>query len=560
MTRYTMNKSDNMVWHIAIYIRLSKEDGNDESMSVTNQRKIILDYLEHYFEGEYIVVDEYVDDGKTGTDYDRQDFQRMLTDIEAGKVDCIVCKTLSRAFRNYADQGYFLESYFPRHNVRFISVGNPAVDSFLNAEAVFQGLEIPINGLLNDRYAAKTSADVRRTLDMKRRNGEFIGAFAPYGYKKSPDNKNLLLPDEETAPIVRDIFLWFVNGGMSKRNIAMRLNSLGVPNPTLYKHQKGFHFQNARKKDLGLWSDRGVDHVLKNEVYIGNMVQGKRQRVSYKVHDFVDVPKEEWDVVENTHEPIIDKDTFDKAQALHQHRTRTAPRKKEVYLFSGFLVCGDCDRALHRNTSKNHSYYYCRTHLDRSAEYCKNRGSIREDELKSAVLEAIQKQIAFIEDLSRVVGKINASNVCTKSKRLNALLNQQERELQKVANITDSLYADWKAGDITRTEYHRIKEKYTAQMEQLQQSVDSLQEETQALEQGVTGSDSYFEIFLKYRNITALDRGLLVALVENIYVFPDKTIRIDFKFQDQYKRIAEFIEANSQEENNGQGLAVFDGA
>lgn len=140
--RYTINKIDNRVWHIAVYIRLSKEDGNDESMSVTNQRKIILDYLEHNFEGEYIVVDKYIDDGKTGTDFDREDFQRMLTDIEDGKIDCIVCKTLSRAFRNYADQGYFLESYFPRHNVRFISVSNPAVDSFLNAEAVFQGLEI----------------------------------------------------------------------------------------------------------------------------------------------------------------------------------------------------------------------------------------------------------------------------------------------------------------------------------------------------------------------------------------------------------------------------------
>ena len=162
------------VWQVGLYIRLSREDGRQESLSVANQRKILLDYLEQDFPGRWTLVDIFVDDGLTGTDDSRAGFQDMIRQVKDGRVDCVICKTLSRAFRNYADQGYFLEEFFPRYRTRFISLGSPRVDSFLDPEAVQMGLEIPINGILNDRYAARTSADVRRTLDMKRRRGEFI--------------------------------------------------------------------------------------------------------------------------------------------------------------------------------------------------------------------------------------------------------------------------------------------------------------------------------------------------------------------------------------------------
>lgn len=170
-----------IIWKIALYIRLSKDDGNDESLSVTNQRKILTEYVEHFFQGEYIIVDYYVDDGRTETDYDRPDFQRMIQDIELGKVNCVICKNLARAFRNYSDQGYFIESFFPLHSTRFITLSDPKIDTYLNPEAV-SGMEVPIDGLMNDRFAAQTSNSVRRTFDNKRRNGEFIGAFAPFGY------------------------------------------------------------------------------------------------------------------------------------------------------------------------------------------------------------------------------------------------------------------------------------------------------------------------------------------------------------------------------------------
>lgn len=549
--RDTSSKIDNRVWHIAIYIRLSKEDGNDESMSIINQRKIILDYLENTFEGEFVIIDKYIDDGRTGTDYIRDDFLRMIADIEAGKVDCVICKTLSRMFRNYADQGYFLESHFPRFGVRFISLGEPAVDSFLHPEVITEGIELPINGVLNDRYAARTSADIRRTFDMKRRKGESIASFAPYGYAKDPANKNHLIIDKEAAEVVRNIFLWYIDG-MSKSGIVRRLNELGIPNPSAYKHSKGLNFHNPHLNGSSLWCASTINVMMTNEVYIGNMVQGKQKIISYKVHELVHVPEEEWYVVEGTHEPIIDKETFDKAQALKKHRTRTAPEKREVYLFSGLIRCGECDRALYRRTSKGHVYYFCRAHNLRGQESSSSL-SIREDELQTAVLEAIQKQIELVEDLSKVVDQINqAPAVCTKSKRLNDLLKQREKELQKITNITDNLYVDWKNGDISRTEYHHMKEKYTAQMEQLEQSVANLHEEIRAIEDSISNEEDYFENFLKYKNIQKLDRGILVALVEQVSLYEDKTIRIDFKFQDQYRRIAEFIEINNQDNTSGQ--------
>ena len=166
-----------VVWLIAVYIRLSREDGGEESGSVTNQKKILIEYLENNFDGQYEIVDFYIDDGLTGTDDTRADFARMVLDIEQGRVNCVLVKTLSRAFRNYADQGYYLEAFFPQKKVRFISTGDPRVDTYTNPEAI-TGLEVPITGLMNDRYAAKISSDVRRTFDYKRRNGEFIGAFA----------------------------------------------------------------------------------------------------------------------------------------------------------------------------------------------------------------------------------------------------------------------------------------------------------------------------------------------------------------------------------------------
>ena len=536
------------VWRIAVYIRLSKDDGNDESLSVTNQRKIITEYIEEFFEGEYIIVDVYADDGLTGTDYERPEFQRLIHDVEAGTVNCIICKTLSRAFRNYSDQGYFLEKVFPLYGVRFISIGDPSLDTFKNPDAV-QGMEVPITGLMNDRYAARTSNDIRRTFNTKRRKGEFIGAFAPYGYMKDPEDKNAFVIDEEAAEVVRNIFHWFVDEGMSKNGITKKLTEMGVPTPTAYKHSKGLNLQTPRiSRNDGMWGITTVCTILKNEMYIGNMVQGKQRVISYKVHEKIAPPKEEWFIVENTHEAIIDRETFDKAQRLQERDTRTAPGKKQLYLFSGLLRCADCQRSMTRRTNrkpnKTYVYYACSTYVFKSKDKC-TRHVIKEEVLYEAVLKAVQAQISLVGDMAEVVKEINrTSTVCTQSKRLQQLLKDRSKELEKLTCVTDNLYMGWKCGDITRAEYVRMKAKFEQQAEQVKGIIANLQTEIQLSEKGVGNDNPYLTTFLKHENVKSLDRGLLVELIDTIYVHENNEITIQFNFADQHKRIVEFIENN----------------
>jgi len=543
------------VWKIGVYVRLSKDDGNDESLSVTNQKKINVEYLENFFEDEHIVVDFYVDDGRSGTDNGRPEFQRMLADVKNGRINCVLCKTLARAFRNYADQGHFLEEVFPLYNTRFISIGSPALDTYLTPDAIVDGMEVPITGLMNDRYAARTSQDIRRTFDTKRRNGEFIGAFAPYGYKKNPKNKNHLIIDDEAADVVRDIFNWYVNESMSKLGIVKHLNELGVMTPTDYKHSKGLNLKTPnRARNDGKWGISTIVRILQNKVYIGTMVQGQQRVISYKVKKAIAMSEDEWFVVENTHDPIVDRELFDKAQSLAKRDTRTAPKKKKVYLFSGFMRCPDCGRSMRRkvNTKKNKSgvkeyiYYTCTTHAFKGKDLCTSH-SIRHDVLTDAVLKAVQMQIATVANVSDVIAEINQqSDLCvsTSSSRLKKQLMEKKAELEKLVHATDSLYLDWKSGDITRADYVRMKECFEGKSGDIKQMIASIEVEIDVSSQGVNEDSPYLIIFLRNQNIKELSRSILIELVDTIYIHEGNEITIKFKFADQYQRIVDFIEDN----------------
>ncbi|MCL2300146.1 MAG: recombinase family protein [Firmicutes bacterium] len=541
-----------ILWRIAVYIRLSKEDKNkesgrsDDSDSVVNQQKILTEYLEKFFVGEYVVVDFYIDDGLTGTDDTRKDFLRMLTDIEDGKVNCVICKTLSRAFRNYSDQGYYLEEYFPQMNVRFISTGDPKVDTYTNPEAI-TSLEVPINGLMNDRFAAKTSSDVRRTFDTKRRNGEFIGAFPPYGYLKDPEDKNHLILDPDIMPIKRDIYSWLVHDGMSMSGIAKKLNELGIPNPSTYKRSKGWNYQNPHgMTNDGLWVGCTIRRIMLEPVNLGHMVQGRQRVVSYKVHDMVKVPEEDWFICENTHEPTFTQEQYDTLARLLQRDTRTPNDSRTVHLFGGFLKCRDCGKAMRRKPSQNNVYYVCRTYNEKGR--C-TRHSIREDELTSAVLAAVQAQVSLLESLREIIDQINLSPTAnTQSQRIAKLLKEKSRELEKVKQLSDGLYVDWKSGDITREDYQRMKARFEAQKEQLGTAIVNLEEEQRLMGQGVDSGCEIFEAFLKYKNVRQIDRTMLIELIDTVHVHEGREFTIDFLFTDELERILEFVEINSQGE------------
>ena len=384
------------LWQVGVYLRLSKEDARRKSASIANQRAILLDYLHHEFQDPWELAALYTDDGRTGTDDTRPAFRSLIRDVEQGKVNCVLCKTLSRAFRNYADQGYYLEEFFPRHRTRFIALGSPRVDSYLNPDAVQWGLEIPINGILNDRYAAKTSADVRRTLDMKRRRGEFIGSFAPYGYAKDPKNKNALIPDPKAARVVLQIFQWYA-GGMGQGDIAQKLNTQGVPNPTAYKTAQGVNYHRPGQAGDGLWSAGSIGRLLKNPVYAGTMVQGRQEVISYKVHETRAVPEGEWFVVENTHPPLVSPEVFQQVQTRLCQPVRRPPGEASPHLFAGFLRCAACGKAMSRKTAKGFVYYTCSTHRRKSKTACTPH-TIRADRLCLAVAKRLD---VSTEDVTR---------------------------------------------------------------------------------------------------------------------------------------------------------------
>ncbi|MCL2494164.1 MAG: recombinase family protein [Oscillospiraceae bacterium] len=536
-------KARQIQWLTAIYIRLSREDGNDESFSVTNQRQRLAAYFESVREEESMqLAGFYIDDGFTGIDSDRDAFQRMLRDLDEGKVNCIIVKDLSRLSRNDWECKRYLQHLFVIKDVRFISLELPRLDSYKRPDDIYD-LGVTMQSAYNENHCRETSIKIRGTLNAKRRAGQFIGAFAPYGFLKDPADKHKLIPDPETAPIVQDIFHWYVREGMNKSRIMRQLIELDIPCPTAYKRQCGMKYYNP-KATVGepIWTVMGVLSILQNQMYLGHMVQGKQKVKSYKVHTRVNLPEEDWIICRDTHEPLIDQELFEKAQEIMLRDSRTAPDQKRVYPFSGFLRCAECEKAMCRRPSKNNVYYACRTYS--TTKLCSSH-SIRHDRLEAIVVKAIQTQVDLIDNLADVIDSINAAPVVrVESKRLEIAQKQKRQELEKATLLRSSLYADWKNGDITRDEYHAMKRQFEQREENLRGELDRLEEKSRVVARGVDSANPYFDTFRKHRGLTSLDRGIVADLIQKICVQEGGGVDIDFTFAAEHQRALEFIESN----------------
>ena len=531
-------------WRLGEYIRLSKEDlkkGKDDSNSVINQRDLLNDFYQKHI-GEFESVSEYVDDGHTGTDANRENFQRLLSDVMSGKINCVVVKDLSRFARNYSDAGSLIDNLFVQMGVRFISLAEN-VDSYLNPDSV-SSIIVPITNVMNDQYCYQTSKKIRQVFDYKRRNGQYIGAFAPYGYVKHPKDKHRLIIDPDAAEIVKLVFSLFLKG-TSKRAIALYLNEHGVPSPSAYKLQKGIPVS-TRGYDDPMWGARMIHSILTNPTYTGDLAQGRSRVKSYKVHEVESVPREEWGEVAGTHEAIIDYETFDKVQALLQRDTRTSPKGREVHLFSGFLKCADCGRAITRSVGNNNNVYYaCSTYKNRSRTAC-TMHSIKHNRLEAAVLFAVQQQVHLAVSYSEMIARINTAPVKkSQSIRLEELIAAKERELTKISRYKQSLYQDWKDGEITQQDYRDMKADYERQTIALTDVLARLNAERAELANGVKSEHPALVAFTKHQNIDQLSRELLVELIDHIKVYENGNISVRFKFADEFRRIAEYIEINT---------------
>ena len=369
-------------------------------------------------------------------------------------------------------------------------------------------------------------------------------AFAPYGYLKDPADKHRFIVDQETAPVVRDIFHWFIREGMSKNGIVKKLVELGIPCPTAYKRQNGMNYQNPTLVGEPMWSARTVTTIMENQMYLGHMVQGRQKVKSYKVHTRVNLPEEEWFIKEDTHEPIIDPDTFQKAQDLMLRDTRTPPNSGRLYTFSGFLRCADCGKSICRRSSKHNVYYACRTNI--TTGQC-TRHSIRHDRLEGIVLAAIQAQIDLIDGLAGMIDSINMAPVQrTTSKRLDGALKSRRAELEKTRTLYEGLYVDWKTGNLSLDAYQRMKLRFEEKEAALKCDIANLEEEARVAAQSITSYPPDLEAFLTHHTLTELNRGIVAELIREIHIREGGDVDIAFAFADQHRRAVEFVKNNQQ--------------
>ena len=529
------------IWNAAEYTRLSRDDGDKaESNSITSQREIIRDYVKN--RPEFVIVKEYVDDGYSGVSFERPGFKQMMEDIKAKKIDCVICKDLSRFARNYIDAGRYLEKIFPFMGVRFIAI-NDNYDS-QGEKAQSDALIVPFKNLINDAYCRDISVKIRSQLDIKRKMGDFIGAFAPYGYKKDANNKNKLVIDEEAARTVELIFQLRIQG-MCNSAIADKLNDMGIPSPIEYKRKQGLNYGcGFRTNAQSFWRPLLIQRILSNELYIGTLIQHKSSTPNHKVKKRVAYDPSEWMVVENSHEPIISRTDFQTVQNLMERDVRTSPKCDKVYPFSGFAFCGDCGHTMIRKTvpGKNAEYHYLVCSKNKAKQGCSPH-TFNEDKLKQLVFRAISDHIALIAHVETVLEYI--ATLPEQDRRVinyDAQVTALESEIARYQDLKVNLYSGMADGIISREEYHEFHAGYDHRIADRQRQLGKLKEERCQFLENSSGNVEWIEQFKKYENMPELDRECIVHLVERILIYDGKRVEVIFRYHDELESALQYIE------------------
>lgn len=521
--------NDPKKYSAALYVRLSKEDehkknADDDSESIKNQIELLQNYAA---EQKLSVYDTYIDDGYSGTSHQRPNFERLIDDIYNKKVNLVITKDLSRLSRNYIDTGHFLEEVFPEENVRYISLLD-GIDTF---DKNYSGDITPFKAILNDMYAKDISKKISSVKHNKQLKGDFIGGKAPYGYIKSPTEKNKIVVDEYAAEIVKKIFNLALSG-TSCRQIAMELNRENIPTPAQYANIK----LSIKGPYSGKWSSERVSAMLQNEVYIGNMVQGRMVKVSYKSKKCKRLPPDEWIVVENTHEPIIDKETFKKVGELIKSRNNTRSRTYD-FLLKGLIYCHECGYPLgvvKRNLSGNipTMYFVCRTYQRFTEYHTCTCHCVRVEDVTSAVIDEIKKVCR------EYINNIDTKNLSNKAtKEIQSLLRKQDRDiaalnskLEFIQKKIDNAYMDKLSEIIDADTFNRI---YQNLLDEQKSTRDRLTELNNSdFTAQIIDENKIKELVEEFINAKECSRELLISLVERIELTEDKQVKVFFKFKE----------------------------
>lgn len=533
----------------AMYLRLSRDDSDvgdvtdgkgtvkSESNSIGNQRELIRAYIHEQQDIE--LYDIYVDDGFSGSNFDRPEFKRMMSDIEAGRANCVIVKDLSRFGRDYIESGRYIQKVFPALGVRFIALTDH-YDSF-NADAGESGIVLPVKNFINDSYCRDISTKVKSQFEVKRKNGECIAPFALYGYRKAENNKNQLVVDEYAADIVRKIFEWKMEG-MAVSAIAEKLNGLGVLSPKEYKKSIGSNYKGGFSGAVkSMWSSSTVKRILTNEMYLGHLIQGKTEKINYKLKKSVEKPKEDWVKVEDTHEPIISEDNFLIVQNLLKVDSRVSPVTEKSSLFAGIIFCGDCGeqmiRRVNRYKDTQKVYYICST--KNRGEGC-TRHSIEEEKLKELVATSIRRYANYFLEEKRVFEKSLELEANFESiVRYDTEIARLKQEQDKYYALCSGLYEDLRREIITKEEFERLHSEFkrkAAEFEEAQKKQEIMIKEL--FKNGVI-SAGRLKTMQDCSELKEIDRHTLCSMVKEIIVYENQRIEIVFYYTDQYRIMSE---------------------
>ena len=525
---------DYIQWNAAIYERISREDGDKtESDSIVNQRDLIKDFLKN--KPDIKICSERVDDGYSGVTFDRPALNAMLDDVKAGKINCIVVKDLSRFGRNYIEVGRYIRTLFPLLGVRFIAI-NDGYDS-AEEQNLSNDYILPFKNIINDAYCADISKKIRSQFEIKRKKGDYIGAFVPFGYLKSPENKNKLIIDEIAAEVVRDIFKWKL-AGMSQQKIADKLNSLGVLSPLEYKKSMGLGCSSAFKVNLkAKWSANSVKRILSDEVYTGVLIQGKVTTPNYKVKRVIVKDESEWVRVENAHEAIISGKDFELVADLLGRDTY----KTEVYPFSGVLFCDKCKQSLIRKVSTVDGVRYINHACIKKHANDKRAGCpgvrIKESELFEIVTAALRNSVKSILDMERHLKFVeNMPPKEAGAQKLQKQIKLRKSDINKLESRKVRLYEDYSDKKINTEEYDIFNENYDSKIAEAESAIANLQKElanfTAEKKQDNTDWIKYIK---EYSDFTELSRETVVRFIDKIIIDDSGGLEIIFRYKNEYE-------------------------
>ena len=521
---------------VVLYLRLSKEDVDkvsegDDSASIKNQRLLLTDYA---LKNNFQIIKVYSDDDESGLYDDRPGFEQMIEDAKLGLFDIIIAKTQSRFSRNMEHIEKYLHHDFLNLGIRFIGV----VDGVDTAVASNKKSR-QINGLVNEWYCEDLSENIRSAFKIKMKNGQFLGSSCPYGYKRDPKNHNHLVIDEYAANIVRRIFKLYLSG-CGKARIGSILSEEGVLIPTLYKQQVlGENYKNSKiLKSTRVWSYQTIHTILNNQTYVGDLVQNKTNKLSYKDKTKVSLPKEQWIIVENTHDAIISKEVFERVREMQKIKTRSVSGNEVKGIFSGILFCADCKHSMSRKYERrgNHQFigYICRTYKQHGKKFCSSH-SIKNSELEETVLNSIKEEAKKILTQADVdeLKKFEVVESC----RINYefQLNQMENQIEKVGNYKKKTYNNFMEELIGKEEYMYYTGEYNRQIKELQLQKENLLEKMNMQDELDSRHDEWVEAFKNYIGVSELTREMVLELINRIEVHENGVIDIYYRFSNPYE-------------------------